>query len=63
MSIIVNDKRGSNKPELITPTCRVCGAKEEHTDRYGSPTMKCVEFLRGEIARLTEENKKLKPEV
>lgn len=57
MSIIVNDKRGQSAP---TPSCRVCGSSKEHTNRYGTPTMECIEFLRAEISSLKEENEKLK---
>lgn len=52
MSFVVNDKRGGSAQK---PVCRVCGCSEEHTDRYGTPTMKCIEYLRSEINRLEEE--------
>ena len=57
MSIIVNDKRVQSVP---TPCCRVCGAPQEHSDRYGTPTMECIKFLREENKFLKNENEKLK---
>ena len=53
MSFVVNDKRGS--APAPKPVCRVCGCSEEHADRYGTPTMKCIEYLRAEINRLEEK--------
>ena len=53
MSFVVNDKRGgASAPKSV---CRVCGCSEEHADRYGTPTMKCIEYPRAEINRLEEK--------
>jgi hypothetical protein len=48
----VNDRRGVEDPK---PTCRVCGAPEEHSKEYNKPTMDCIKHLRKEITLLRDK--------
>lgn len=48
----IRDRRGIDEKD--TP-CRVCGSSVEHTTVYSQPTMECIKYLRGEIARLSQK--------
>lgn len=39
--------------------CRVCCSQDCHSREYNKPTMECIKYLRGEIARLLTENARL----
>lgn len=52
----IRDFRGiDRKDREPQPTCRVCGAPEEHTQDYNTPTMSCIEHLRRRITALELE--------
>jgi hypothetical protein len=57
----VTDRRGTNNAGS-NEVCRVCGDRTVHTQKYNSPTMDCINSLRGRIVILTNELDKLQAE-
>jgi hypothetical protein len=60
-SYTINDKRGTNNAGS-NEVCRVCGDKTVHTKTYNTPTMDCINSLRGRIVMLTNELDKVQAE-
>lgn len=48
----VTDHRGKEAP---SESCRVCGAPIPHSKTYGTPTMECIKYLRGDALALLRE--------